>query len=165
MGVSINQGLYPGTRHRRRGLRGRAQADVVHRAVYRRIRKMYDHLSGFGHLLIMGQAGFLDHEETVKGMTLFAGESLSATPGTAGEWVSDGQAQDRGLLGTHGHDSELGATGHQQQGAGPTRSALAPESRRQPDALRRTPAASAWPPRSPCTSSSFSAHPLERDAA
>jgi len=35
---------------------------------------MYDHLSGFGHLLIMGQAGFLDHEETVKGMTLFAGE-------------------------------------------------------------------------------------------
>jgi hypothetical protein len=42
--------------------------------VYWGIRKMYDHLSGFGHLLIMGQAGFLDHEETVKGMTLFGGE-------------------------------------------------------------------------------------------
>jgi hypothetical protein len=42
--------------------------------VYRGIRKMYDHLSGFGHLLIMGQADFLDHEEIVKGMTLFARE-------------------------------------------------------------------------------------------
>jgi hypothetical protein len=35
---------------------------------------MYDHLDGFGHLLIMAQAGFLDHEETVKGKTLFARE-------------------------------------------------------------------------------------------
>lgn len=32
---------------------------------------MYDHLGEFGHLLIMGQA---DHDETVKGMTLFARE-------------------------------------------------------------------------------------------
>ncbi|MGH7334282.1 MAG: hypothetical protein ACREKS_16365 [Candidatus Rokuibacteriota bacterium] len=43
--------------------------------VYRGIKKMYDHLRcGFGHLLIMGQAGFLDHDETVKGMKLFARE-------------------------------------------------------------------------------------------
>jgi hypothetical protein len=42
--------------------------------VYRGIKKMYNHLGGFGHLLIMGQAGFLDHDETVKGMTLFARE-------------------------------------------------------------------------------------------
>jgi alkanesulfonate monooxygenase SsuD/methylene tetrahydromethanopterin reductase-like flavin-dependent oxidoreductase (luciferase family) len=42
--------------------------------VYRGIKKMYDHVGGFGHLLIMGQAGFLDHDETVKGMKLFARE-------------------------------------------------------------------------------------------
>ena len=36
--------------------------------------KMYNHVGGFGHLLIMGQAGFLDHDETGKGMTLFAKE-------------------------------------------------------------------------------------------
>jgi hypothetical protein len=35
---------------------------------------MYEYVGGFGHLLIMGQAGFLDHKETVKGMKLFARE-------------------------------------------------------------------------------------------
>jgi alkanesulfonate monooxygenase SsuD/methylene tetrahydromethanopterin reductase-like flavin-dependent oxidoreductase (luciferase family) len=34
--------------------------------------KMHDHVGGFGHLLIMGQAGFLEHEETVRGIRLFA---------------------------------------------------------------------------------------------
>ena len=43
-------------------------------SVYRQIMKMYEHVGGFGHLLIMGQAGFLDHSETVKGMKLFARE-------------------------------------------------------------------------------------------
>jgi hypothetical protein len=43
-------------------------------SVYRQIKAMYDHVGGFGHLLIMGQAGFLDHEETVKGMQMFARE-------------------------------------------------------------------------------------------
>ena len=43
-------------------------------SVYRQIKKMYDHVGGFGHLLIMGQAGFLDHDETVKGMQMFARE-------------------------------------------------------------------------------------------
>ena len=33
--------------------------------VYGQIKKFYDHVGGFGHLLIMGQAGFLEHEETV----------------------------------------------------------------------------------------------------
>jgi hypothetical protein len=35
---------------------------------------MYDHLGGLGHLLIMGQAGFLDHGETAKGKRLFGRE-------------------------------------------------------------------------------------------
>jgi len=43
-------------------------------SVYRQIKKMYDHVGGFGHLLIMGHAGFLDHDETVKGMQMFARE-------------------------------------------------------------------------------------------
>ena len=40
----------------------------------RQIRKVYDHVGGFGHLLNMGQAGFLDHDETVRGIQLFARE-------------------------------------------------------------------------------------------
>ena len=43
-------------------------------SVYRQIVKFYEHVGGFGQLLLMGQAGFLDHQETVKGMTLFARE-------------------------------------------------------------------------------------------
>jgi hypothetical protein len=46
-------------------------------SVYRQIMKMYDHVGGFGHLLIMGQAGFLDHDETVKGMETFTPRGLS----------------------------------------------------------------------------------------
>lgn len=42
--------------------------------VYRQIKRLYDYVGGFGHLLIMGQAGFLEHDETVKGMQLFARE-------------------------------------------------------------------------------------------
>jgi hypothetical protein len=33
---------------------------------------MYDHVGGFGHLLIMGQAGFLEHDETVRSIRSFA---------------------------------------------------------------------------------------------
>ena len=43
-------------------------------SVYRQVKKMYDHVGGFGHLLMMGQAGFLDHDETVKGMEMFSRE-------------------------------------------------------------------------------------------
>ena len=42
--------------------------------VYKQIREFYDIVGGFGHLLIMGQAGFLDHEETMKGIRLFGRE-------------------------------------------------------------------------------------------
>ncbi len=43
-------------------------------SVYCQIVKFYEHVGGFGQLLLMGQAGFLDHQETVKGMQLFARE-------------------------------------------------------------------------------------------
>lgn len=42
--------------------------------VYRQLKKVYDHVGGFGHLLIMGQAGFLEHAETVAGIRNFARE-------------------------------------------------------------------------------------------
>lgn len=46
--------------------------------VLRQIRNVYDHVGGFGHLLNMGQAGFLEHDETVRGIKLFAREVLPA---------------------------------------------------------------------------------------
>jgi alkanesulfonate monooxygenase SsuD/methylene tetrahydromethanopterin reductase-like flavin-dependent oxidoreductase (luciferase family) len=42
--------------------------------VYNQIGKLYRHVGGFGHLLIMGQAGFLEHDETVRGIRCFARE-------------------------------------------------------------------------------------------
>ncbi len=40
--------------------------------VYEQIAKHHAHVGGYGHLLMMGQAGFLEHDETVRGMTNFA---------------------------------------------------------------------------------------------
>jgi alkanesulfonate monooxygenase SsuD/methylene tetrahydromethanopterin reductase-like flavin-dependent oxidoreductase (luciferase family) len=42
--------------------------------VFRQIKRMYEHVGGFGHLLIMGQAGFLEHADTVSGIRNFARE-------------------------------------------------------------------------------------------
>jgi alkanesulfonate monooxygenase SsuD/methylene tetrahydromethanopterin reductase-like flavin-dependent oxidoreductase (luciferase family) len=39
-----------------------------------RIRLLYDQVGGFDHLLMMQQAGHLDHKRTVRSMTLFANE-------------------------------------------------------------------------------------------
>jgi alkanesulfonate monooxygenase SsuD/methylene tetrahydromethanopterin reductase-like flavin-dependent oxidoreductase (luciferase family) len=38
------------------------------------IRTVYDHGGGFGHLLIMRQAGFLERDATVAGIRMFARE-------------------------------------------------------------------------------------------
>jgi alkanesulfonate monooxygenase SsuD/methylene tetrahydromethanopterin reductase-like flavin-dependent oxidoreductase (luciferase family) len=46
--------------------------------VIRQVRAVYDHVGGFGHLLNMGQAGYLEHEETVRGIRLFAREVYPA---------------------------------------------------------------------------------------
>jgi alkanesulfonate monooxygenase SsuD/methylene tetrahydromethanopterin reductase-like flavin-dependent oxidoreductase (luciferase family) len=42
--------------------------------VVKQIKKLHDHVGGFGHLLLMGQAGFLEHTETVLGIKTFARE-------------------------------------------------------------------------------------------
>ena len=43
-------------------------------SVVKQIRRLYDLVGGFDHLLMMQQAGSLDHASTVKSMTLFAKE-------------------------------------------------------------------------------------------
>jgi alkanesulfonate monooxygenase SsuD/methylene tetrahydromethanopterin reductase-like flavin-dependent oxidoreductase (luciferase family) len=40
--------------------------------VYEQIKRHFDYVGGYGHLLIMGQAGFLEHDDTVKGIRNFA---------------------------------------------------------------------------------------------
>ncbi len=42
--------------------------------VYQQIKRHYQYVGGYGHLLIMGQAGFLDHDDTVEGIRNFARE-------------------------------------------------------------------------------------------
>jgi alkanesulfonate monooxygenase SsuD/methylene tetrahydromethanopterin reductase-like flavin-dependent oxidoreductase (luciferase family) len=40
--------------------------------VYDQLKAFYDHVGGFGHLLMMGQGGTLSHEDTVANLTLFS---------------------------------------------------------------------------------------------
>lgn len=46
--------------------------------VVKQIRKHYDYCGGYKHLLMMGHGGFMEHDETVKSMTLFANEVYPA---------------------------------------------------------------------------------------
>jgi alkanesulfonate monooxygenase SsuD/methylene tetrahydromethanopterin reductase-like flavin-dependent oxidoreductase (luciferase family) len=40
--------------------------------VWDQLRAFYDHVGGFGHLLMMGQGGTISHEETVANLTMFS---------------------------------------------------------------------------------------------
>jgi alkanesulfonate monooxygenase SsuD/methylene tetrahydromethanopterin reductase-like flavin-dependent oxidoreductase (luciferase family) len=42
--------------------------------VVHQIKRHWEHVGGYGHLLIMGQAGFLEHDDTVHGIRMFARE-------------------------------------------------------------------------------------------
>ena len=42
--------------------------------VLKQFEKFYDHVGGFGHLLVAGQSGFLNHEDTVHGIRMLARE-------------------------------------------------------------------------------------------
>jgi alkanesulfonate monooxygenase SsuD/methylene tetrahydromethanopterin reductase-like flavin-dependent oxidoreductase (luciferase family) len=44
--------------------------------VYAQIKAFYDHVGGLGHLLMMGQGGHLNHEDTVDNLTMFSKEVL-----------------------------------------------------------------------------------------
>jgi alkanesulfonate monooxygenase SsuD/methylene tetrahydromethanopterin reductase-like flavin-dependent oxidoreductase (luciferase family) len=42
--------------------------------VFQQFKRHWEHVGGYGHLLIMGQAGFLEHDDTVHGIRMFARE-------------------------------------------------------------------------------------------
>jgi alkanesulfonate monooxygenase SsuD/methylene tetrahydromethanopterin reductase-like flavin-dependent oxidoreductase (luciferase family) len=42
--------------------------------VFQQIKNHWKYVGGYGHLLIMGQAGFLEHDDTVHGIRMFARE-------------------------------------------------------------------------------------------
>jgi alkanesulfonate monooxygenase SsuD/methylene tetrahydromethanopterin reductase-like flavin-dependent oxidoreductase (luciferase family) len=44
--------------------------------VYAQIRDFYEHVGGFGHLLMMGQGGHISHADTVANLSLFSREVL-----------------------------------------------------------------------------------------
>ncbi|HEX3952453.1 MAG TPA: LLM class flavin-dependent oxidoreductase [Stellaceae bacterium] len=44
--------------------------------VYDQLKAFYDHVGGFGHLLMMAQGGHITHEDTVGNLTLFSQEVL-----------------------------------------------------------------------------------------
>jgi alkanesulfonate monooxygenase SsuD/methylene tetrahydromethanopterin reductase-like flavin-dependent oxidoreductase (luciferase family) len=44
--------------------------------VWNQLRAFYEHVGGFGHLLMMGQGGTISHEDTVDNLTLFSKEVL-----------------------------------------------------------------------------------------
>ena len=44
--------------------------------VFDQLKAFYDHVGGFGHLLMMGQGGHISHEDTVDNLTLFSKEVL-----------------------------------------------------------------------------------------
>ncbi len=44
--------------------------------VWDQLKSFYDHVGGFGHLLMMGQGGTISHEDTVANLTLFSKEVL-----------------------------------------------------------------------------------------
>lgn len=78
--VKALQGAYSGRTDavRQKGLEyQREQGVLVYGtpdSVAKQIKRFYDLVGGFDHLLMMQQAGFLSHERTVKSMTLFAKE-------------------------------------------------------------------------------------------
>jgi alkanesulfonate monooxygenase SsuD/methylene tetrahydromethanopterin reductase-like flavin-dependent oxidoreductase (luciferase family) len=59
-------------------------------AVLAQFKKHHDHVGGYGHLLIMGQAGFLEHEDTVHGIRMFAREVYPRLRELYPDWMISG---------------------------------------------------------------------------
>jgi len=61
--------------------------------VFDQVKRFYGRVAGFGNLLMLGQSGFLDHADTVRGIKLFAREVYprlkAAFPDTAISGVGD----------------------------------------------------------------------------
>lgn len=50
-------------------------------SVYQQIKDFYDFVGGFGHLVMIGRSGFMNHQETEKSINLFAREVLPRLKG------------------------------------------------------------------------------------
>jgi alkanesulfonate monooxygenase SsuD/methylene tetrahydromethanopterin reductase-like flavin-dependent oxidoreductase (luciferase family) len=80
LNVKALQGVFKGRTHavRTQGLEYQRDQGIVLAgtpdSVVDQIKRFYNLVGGFDHLLMMQQAGFLDHERTVRSMTLFAKE-------------------------------------------------------------------------------------------
>jgi alkanesulfonate monooxygenase SsuD/methylene tetrahydromethanopterin reductase-like flavin-dependent oxidoreductase (luciferase family) len=82
--VQANVAILRGAEHplsafaRNAGIEGAIQSGFMMAGtpdqVYRQFKQHYHRVGGYGHLLIMGQAGFLDHDDTVAGIRNFARE-------------------------------------------------------------------------------------------
>ncbi len=82
--VRANIDMMRGTEHPLSHIGGKLSVDAAINAgimvagtpdqVTKQVKKIYDYVGGFGHLLLMGQAGFLEHKETVLGIKTFARE-------------------------------------------------------------------------------------------
>jgi alkanesulfonate monooxygenase SsuD/methylene tetrahydromethanopterin reductase-like flavin-dependent oxidoreductase (luciferase family) len=82
--VAANLAMMRGAEHPLSGFKKNASVDAAIESglmmagtpdqVVAQFKKVYDYVGGFGHLLIMGQAGFLEHDETLLGIKTFARE-------------------------------------------------------------------------------------------
>ena len=53
--------------------------------VLKQIKRHYDHVGGYGHILIMGQAGFLEHDNTVHRSACSLGRSIYGARAAGGD--------------------------------------------------------------------------------
>ena len=78
--------------------------------VYEQIKSFWEYCGGFGHMLIMGQAGFLSDKEALKSMKLFSNEvyprlrelSKNADPAELWEKSKSAPVKSAADLGTFG---------------------------------------------------------------
>jgi alkanesulfonate monooxygenase SsuD/methylene tetrahydromethanopterin reductase-like flavin-dependent oxidoreductase (luciferase family) len=78
--------------------------------VYAQIKQFWEYCGGFGHLLIMGQAGFLTYEETLSSMRLFTTEVYPRLRELTASYDSTHMQELRDHL-PHREFAELGAFG------------------------------------------------------
>jgi hypothetical protein len=78
--------------------------------VFAQIKQFWEYSGGFGHLLMMGQAGFLTYEETISSMQLFTKDVYPRLQELTASYDSERLQERRAHL-PHREGAELGAFG------------------------------------------------------
>lgn len=78
--------------------------------VFEQIKQFWEYAGGFGHLLMMGQAGFLTYEETLSSMRLFTNEVYPRLQALTASYDAE-RMQELRQLQPHKEDVELGTFG------------------------------------------------------